>query len=308
MTDLSGFLAKIGQLNADIECLNGNISDISRYQSYTLEESQQYAQERKVKALEEETTARMNQVKNQIKAIEIENAKMPDNSPELALRRNHHGQLRKKFLEVVQQYSQLEVDHRAKIRQKMERQYRIVRPDASPEEVNEFFDRNDGGHLFAQAVSALTYGLRILHSLPSFSLFKTAEVFFSVAVSTPFATLFPSDQLINPQRYNDASRTLDEVRSRHQDMVKLESTIAELARMYEEVATLVQAQHETVVSVEKHVDTTEAHLTQATAQIDRAQDRPRRRRACDIPYGGKRLVFQQPLMYHQAASFSQGLN
>ncbi|OJT14577.1 Syntaxin-like protein psy1 [Trametes pubescens] len=69
--------------------------------------------------------------------------------------------LRQKFVEVLQNYQQVERDYRAKYRQRVERQFKIVKPDATPEEVAAVVNDTNGAgaQIFTQALSSSTrYG------------------------------------------------------------------------------------------------------------------------------------------------------
>ena len=79
--------------------------------------------------------------------------------------------LRTKFVEILQTYQQVERDYRQRYKQRVERQFRIgmflsimqlmcanafwsVKPDATPEEIDEVVNNAHGGgdQIFAQAV------------------------------------------------------------------------------------------------------------------------------------------------------------
>lgn len=56
-------------------------------------------------------------------------------------------------MEAIQRYQTVEQESRKKQRQKMERQFKIVKPDASPEEVQSVLDSsNQGTQMFQQAL------------------------------------------------------------------------------------------------------------------------------------------------------------
>jgi hypothetical protein len=61
--------------------------------------------------------------------------------------------VKSKFVEAIQNYQQVEQQYRTKYKQRMERQYKIVKPDATPEEVKAVVNDEQGGQIFSQAVS-----------------------------------------------------------------------------------------------------------------------------------------------------------
>ncbi|KAI7884582.1 t-SNARE, partial [Lichtheimia hyalospora FSU 10163] len=59
--------------------------------------------------------------------------------------------LRKRFLETIQRYQDVERLYDQKYRQRVERQIRIVKPNATQEEVDRFIDSDDSPQVFAQS-------------------------------------------------------------------------------------------------------------------------------------------------------------
>jgi syntaxin 1B/2/3 len=57
-----------------------------------------------------------------------------------------------KFVEAIQNYQTVEQQYRQKYRQRLERQYKIVKPDATPEEIRAVVEDDNGGQVFSQAV------------------------------------------------------------------------------------------------------------------------------------------------------------
>ena len=67
-------------------------------------------------------------------------------------------------MEAIQRYQTVEQDSRKKHKQRMERQYKIVKPDATQEEVSNAIDDNmgsGGNRIFEQAVSVYVLSLGI---------------------------------------------------------------------------------------------------------------------------------------------------
>jgi len=69
------------------------------------------------------------------------------------MRRNRTALVRSKFFEAIQNYQKVEQEYRAKSRQRVERQLRIVKPDATPEEVAAVAE-GGGQQIFAQALTS----------------------------------------------------------------------------------------------------------------------------------------------------------
>jgi Syntaxin len=71
---------------------------------------------------------------------------------EIAHLEKQTGLVKSKFVEAIQNYQEVERQYRAKYKQRMERQFRIVKPDATPEEVKAVVEDDQGGQIFSQAV------------------------------------------------------------------------------------------------------------------------------------------------------------
>jgi syntaxin 1B/2/3 len=68
-----------------------------------------------------------------------------------------------KFVEAIQGYQVVERDYRAKSKQRVERQFKIVKPDATQEEIRAVVNDDSGnGQIFSQAVSLVAYTQTIL--------------------------------------------------------------------------------------------------------------------------------------------------
>lgn len=99
-------------------------------------------------------TAKLNnQCKTKIKAIELGNARMPASSGDLPMRKTQHAALKKKFIETIQRYQDIERTYQQKYRQRVERQIKIVQPNATPDEIERVLDSDEPPQIFAQSVS-----------------------------------------------------------------------------------------------------------------------------------------------------------
>jgi len=86
---------------------------------------------------------------------------------EVRIRTNMHGTLTQKFLELMKEYQEVQTTYKNKYKEKVERQYKIAKPDATPDEIEEAMESGDSSkifanqildtHLHAQAKNALAY-------------------------------------------------------------------------------------------------------------------------------------------------------
>ncbi|KAI8364496.1 t-SNARE [Choanephora cucurbitarum] len=99
-----------------------------------------------------QTTKLNNQCKTKIKAIELSNARMPASSGDLPMRKTQHAALKKKFIETIQRYQDIERTFQQKYRQRVERQIKIVQPNATPDEIERVLDSDEPPQIFAQSL------------------------------------------------------------------------------------------------------------------------------------------------------------
>ena len=133
-------------------------------------------------------------------------------------------------MEVLQNYQNVERDYRQRYRQRVERQFkigecflcvaskkvptlRVVKPDATPEEVAAVVNDTEGSgaQIFTQAVSGIArhFGR---HELNMYI------------------------QLSSSTRYGESRLAFREVQDRHQDIQKIERTLEELAQLFNDVS------------------------------------------------------------------------
>lgn len=98
-----------------------------------------------------DTSRLTNGLKSKIKILEQQNARLPPGG-DTNVRRTQVGAVKNRFMESIQRYQQVEQTYRQKYRQRAERQFRIVKPDATPQEVKAALDDDQGGQIFSQAL------------------------------------------------------------------------------------------------------------------------------------------------------------
>ncbi|THG95073.1 hypothetical protein EW026_g6515 [Hermanssonia centrifuga] len=158
---MSAFYSEITSIQDAITSYNSNIARISDLHSRTLNSTDEGANHQNAALLEElvgQTSGLGTNIKQRIQALEAQPAQP---GQDMRIRKNRTDFARSKFVEALQNYQQVERDYRARYKQRVERQFKIVKPDATPEEVNAVVNDTQGGgdQIFAQALSASTrYG------------------------------------------------------------------------------------------------------------------------------------------------------
>ncbi|KZT60450.1 t-SNARE [Calocera cornea HHB12733] len=157
--DMSGFYNEIGSVRDAIRSqLVPSVQRIGDLHSRTLNSTDEAALKRdtaNLDALVTETSSLTNQLKKRIQDLERQGG-----SDGLGLvRRQQAAALKSEFREAVENYQRVEQQYRQRYRERMERQFRIVKPDATPEEVQAVLEDGQGGQVFAQALRNTTrYG------------------------------------------------------------------------------------------------------------------------------------------------------
>ncbi|KAJ7646017.1 t-SNARE [Mycena polygramma] len=154
LTAMPGFLAEVTSVQDAIGAFNANITRIVALNNRSL--SALGDEEANVKSeldpLVAETMAQSTQLKDRLQALQAAVLPGARGKQEKEMRQNRTKHLRDKFVEALQTYQQVEQEYRAKARQRVERQYRIVKPEATQQEINEAIE-GGGDQVFMQALT-----------------------------------------------------------------------------------------------------------------------------------------------------------
>jgi len=151
MDSMSAFYSEISSIQDDLRTFNDNVSRISDLHSRSLDNTDDAAAQRVAQQLDDliaDTSALSNMLKRRIKSLE----KQPGSGRDGQIRRQQTGLVKQKFVEAIQNYQSVEQQYRTKYKQRLERQFKIVKPDATPEEVKAVVNDDQGGQIFSQAL------------------------------------------------------------------------------------------------------------------------------------------------------------
>nr|CAG8553008.1 4154_t:CDS:2 [Entrophospora candida] len=145
--DVGAFFDEVSSISDMIRKAQANISQIDELHSRTLGIiSDDERIKRQLESITSETRGILTQIKDRIKKLEVSNLKQARSGD------IETSNLRQKFMETLQNYQNVEYQNRQKYRQRMERQYKIVKPQATQEEIDSAIDNDDGGQVFAQSL------------------------------------------------------------------------------------------------------------------------------------------------------------
>lgn len=102
-----------------------------------------------------QTNGMATQVRNKLKAMDAENkdyARRNEGASEARIRTNMHGTLTRKFVDLMAEYQELQNKYKNKYRERVERQYRIVKPHATKEEIEAALDSDAQPEIFTQQI------------------------------------------------------------------------------------------------------------------------------------------------------------
>jgi len=240
---MTRFYNQISSIQDELRRFDANVSSISDLHSRSLNNTDEALSQQNAAALDQlvaETRSLSNQIKSQIQELEKETVPAGQDA---RIRKNQTSLVRSKFIEALQNYQQVEQQYRTRYRQRVERQFKIVKPDATPEEVAAVVqtDQGAGGQVFAQALTSST-------------------------------------------RYGESRAAYREVQERHEDIRKIERTLAELGQMFIDMDALVAQQEDVVNAIETSAaqvaTDTEAGLTQTEKAVKHARSARKKRWIC----------------------------
>jgi len=155
---MSEFYDEISSIQSSLRQFNDNVSRISELHSRSINITDEAAGQRIAVELEDlvaDTSALGDTLKRRIKALERQGGPGRDGQ----IKRQQTGLVKSKFVEAIQSYQTAEQQYRQKYKQRLERQYKIVKPDATSEELRAVVEDGDGGQVFSQALmSSNRYG------------------------------------------------------------------------------------------------------------------------------------------------------
>ncbi|KAG8936578.1 Plasma membrane t-SNARE, secretory vesicle fusion [Tulasnella sp. 419] len=149
--DMSAFYEEISAIQDQLRTFNDNVARIGDLHSRSLNNIDDVAAQNnaaQLDALVEDTRALSGELKRRIKDLERKGGSGRDGQ----IRKQQTGLVKSKFVEAIQSYQEVEKNYRTKYKARMERQFKIVKPDATPEEVRAVVNDEQGGQIFAQAL------------------------------------------------------------------------------------------------------------------------------------------------------------
>ena len=149
-SDPNAILNECRDIDSGINQVESNLEQLRMIQQRTLDDADSSASSqanRQLDSLSSETMALYRTLTDRVRKVKSSpDANSPRNSAQV-------GRVDRRLKQAITQYQQVESQFRKRTQDQMARQYRIVRPDASEQEVREAVeDTSSGGQVFQQAL------------------------------------------------------------------------------------------------------------------------------------------------------------
>lgn len=154
--DMQNFFAEVESIQDDIKQMQQYVNQVSELHSRrlaTTDDQQQSETAAHLTELTQATSSLTNSIRNRITKLNDHNKRSPAGDPDFNTRKLQIGGLQNAFRRALEEYNLVEKRSRDKYRQRMERQIRIVKPDATQEEIKAAFENQQAGQqIFSQAL------------------------------------------------------------------------------------------------------------------------------------------------------------
>lgn len=222
------FLARIDGTKSRINQLSNNIAEIANIHQRMLS-STGNSSSTQLESIVSETQIRNTQIKDEIKFLERDAAREPNSS----FKRTQVESLKRTFRKQLEDFQREESDYSKRYREAIARQYRIVNPEATEQEVQEAANADWGNEgIFQQALKS--------------------------------------------NRSGQAASVLGAVRARHNDIQRIEKTLAELALLFQQLNEVVVYQETRVEQVEQQTQQVNDDAKNTNVQLERGVNAARR--------------------------------
>eukprot|EP00164_Ancoracysta_twista_P001034 GFYU01001347.1.p1 GENE.GFYU01001347.1~~GFYU01001347.1.p1 ORF type:complete len:303 (-),score=99.28 GFYU01001347.1:177-1085(-) len=159
-TFMTEFFQEVGTIKASMSVIRRNIKLIEQKYSQALTATsvdQGRKDHDELEKLMDETSASAQDLRTRLKNMDKANkefVKKNPNSSEAKIRTNMSGTLTRKFVDLMSEYQEVQTKYKNKNRERVERQYKIVKPEASEDEVREVVEGKQNQTIFADQILA----------------------------------------------------------------------------------------------------------------------------------------------------------
>ena len=243
--DAGDFFTEVNEIDSDIELMKRKTAGIRSVHQRSLQDIDAQsieATQEELRKLTEDASASNRALSTKIRILKGKVRGDPGKQAQA-------DRVEKNYKAGLIEYQKVVVEFQERVRNQIKRQVKIVKPDATEEELEAACE--DGqGQIFSQAVS----GIR---TLPRYNSIHCAHI---------------SLQILTGNRRGEAKSALSAVQARHKEIQRIEQTIQELAQLFQNMEQLVIEQETMVEQIDQRgaeiqEDVGKAHNELQTAVI-----------------------------------------
>ena len=162
-SEMREFFEQVEQVKNGIKKISQNATDLDKVhrQALTAVNPTDIAvYTKKAENIMEENKVAVRSTRKLLKDMERANVELmaaqPKGSADIRMRTCQYSQLAKRLVQVMNSFQSVQVNYKTKQRQQLQRQYLIVKPQASQEELDKLVDSEDGQEMLSQVFSMST--------------------------------------------------------------------------------------------------------------------------------------------------------
>eukprot|EP00287_Rhodomonas_sp_CCMP768_P004246 CAMPEP_0196737452 /NCGR_PEP_ID=MMETSP1091-20130531/15183_1 /TAXON_ID=302021 /ORGANISM="Rhodomonas sp., Strain CCMP768" /LENGTH=294 /DNA_ID=CAMNT_0042081307 /DNA_START=53 /DNA_END=937 /DNA_ORIENTATION=+ len=155
---MKDFFDQVGQVKRNMDHMKRNMANIEKTHGQALSSVSNAAANKRQSELDDlidQTSTLMKAVKEKLKEMDEQgkkhDKKVGKQDSESRIRNNMYSTLSKKFLQLVKEYQEMQSKYKNKYRDRIGRQVKVVKPDATDEEVDEMMESGQTA-VFAQSL------------------------------------------------------------------------------------------------------------------------------------------------------------
>lgn len=155
------FVDRINKIKNDMALIRENMRKIRELAFNIFENKNEELDE-----LVTSTNVIVERISSELKKMDNETKNEPIQAYQ-TIRKNMHGLIVHKFIDLMKEYQQVQTSFQEKYKEKITRQYKIIKPDVTDEEINKVLENGEGNNLMQKyildmehkedAMNALTY-------------------------------------------------------------------------------------------------------------------------------------------------------
>jgi len=156
---MTTFFQEVGNIKATMTSIRRNVKQIEEkyiqsLNSISIDQNSKSGNE--IQQLIDNTNKAITDVRGKLEEMKRQNVQYSQTktatATEIRIRTNMQGTLTQKFLELAAEYQEVQTNYKNKYQEKIERQYKIAKPDATPEEIEEAIESGDSSKVFANQI------------------------------------------------------------------------------------------------------------------------------------------------------------